>query len=141
MLLRLLFLLLISFNSNNATSSKFSLAEINFTTQLAKFAVEKSCCTYAHLQWIDRASDKLTKIKIKVGNSYSYYGKFRFRVLRCWKSPSSEEEENAAFIDIYEQAGIEKTKKIFSGWIFSNNAFLTNIEHQRYDLRLLDCIS
>ncbi len=90
-------------------------------------------------RFIDRFSDNKKIIKLKVSKDNSYYiGDFKVKILKCWKAPKSQEKENAAAVEIFEK-NAKAYNKIFSGWLFSNNFFLTNIEHSRYDLRLIDC--
>jgi hypothetical protein len=101
----------------------------------------KNYYNFAIFRGLDKINDKLTTMKLSVRNELHYYEKLQVKVLKCWKAPAYEEPEDAALVEIYEQVGPGKTKEVFKGWLFSNNAFLTNIEHQRYDLRLLSCIN
>ncbi|MEQ9115868.1 MAG: DUF2155 domain-containing protein [Rickettsiales bacterium] len=113
-----------------------------FVSAQEKIALEpkkNSFYEYGNFRVLNKITDKFVEIKAKSNSSKNYFENLSFELLKCWKAPSHADQENAAFVRVYERYGANDQKKIFSGWIFSDNSFLTNIEHQQYDLKLLSC--
>lgn len=141
MLLKWLHVLLIilSINLCNAETKDVESFEEEILNDHSSLDDQQNYYSYAYFRGLDKISDAVVKIRAQTNGVVNYFGKLQFKVRKCWRSPSHGEEESAAFIEVYEKGQSLHTQKIFTGWVFSNNSFLTNIEHRRYDLRLLGC--
>jgi hypothetical protein len=92
----------------------------------------------AILQGLDKISARVSQIEAPVGASVTF-GTLSILVRDCEKSRPEDPPDNAAFLQIYEAAPGEDTKRLFSGWMFSSSPALSKLEHPVYDVILLDC--
>ncbi len=92
----------------------------------------------AMLQGLDKISARVSQIEAPVGASITF-GTLSILVRDCEKSRPEDPPDNAAFLQIYEAAPGEDTKRLFSGWMFSSSPALSKLEHPVYDVILLDC--
>lgn len=133
-------LIIVSFNLCNAADTRDEESfEEDILSDHNNLDKPQNYYPYAYFRGSDKISDAVVKMRVQTNGAINYFGKLQFKVHKCWRSPSHVEEESAAFIEVYEKGNSLQIKKIFKGWVFSNNSFLTNIEHRRYDLRLLSC--
>jgi hypothetical protein len=92
----------------------------------------------ATLQGLDKVAAKVSQIDAPVGSSVTF-GTLSILVRDCETAPPDAPPDNAAFIQIYETPPGEKTKRLFSGWMFSSSPALSGLEHPVYDVTLLGC--
>ena len=94
---------------------------------------------YGFFRVVNKVTDRRILIKAQSNKSKNYFENLNFELVKCWKSPPDSYQENAAYVVVYERYGSNDQTKVFSGWVFSNNSFLMNIEHRQYDMKLLEC--
>jgi hypothetical protein len=92
----------------------------------------------AILQGLDKVAAKVSQIEAPVGSSITF-GTLSILVRDCETAPPDASPDNAAFIQIYETPPGEKTKRLYSGWMFSSSPALSGLEHAVYDVTLLSC--
>jgi hypothetical protein len=92
----------------------------------------------AMLQGLDKISARVSQIEAPVGASITF-GTLSILVRDCEKSRPEDPPDNAAFLQIYEAAPGEDTKRLFSGWMFSSSPAISQLEHPVYDVTLLGC--
>ena len=92
----------------------------------------------ATLQGLDKVAAKVSQIEAPVGSSVTF-GTLSILVRDCETAPPDAPPDNAAFVQIYETPPGEKTKRLFSGWMFSSSPALSGLEHPVYDVTLLGC--
>jgi hypothetical protein len=92
----------------------------------------------AVLQGLDKVAAKVSQIEAPVGSSVTF-GTLSILVRDCETAPPDASPDNVAFVQIYETPPGEKTKRLFSGWIFSSSPALSGLEHAVYDVTLLSC--
>jgi hypothetical protein len=92
----------------------------------------------AILQGLDQVAAKVSQIEAPVGSSVTF-GTLSILVRDCETAPPDAPPDNAGFVQIYETPPGEKTKRLFSGWMFSSSPALSGLEHPVYDVTLLGC--
>ena len=93
----------------------------------------------ALLQGLDKITARVSKFEAPVGTPVRF-GTLSIRVRDCEKNPPEETPENAAFVEIDEtRPGEDKTRRLFSGWMFASSPALSALEHPVYDVNLLEC--
>jgi hypothetical protein len=90
------------------------------------------------LQGLDKVAAKVSQIEAPVGSSVTF-GTLSILVRDCETAPPDASPDNAAFVQIYETPPGEKTKRLYSGWMFSSSPALSGLEHAVYDVTLLSC--
>ena len=94
----------------------------------------------AELRALDKVTARTTTFKVKVGKP-AKFGKVYMKVQACRKPPAIEKVESSAFIQVWEKPpGAEKSKWVFSGWMFASSPSLSAMDHPIYDVWLLDCL-
>ncbi len=92
--------------------------------------------TVATLRVIDKITAQPELMKVDVG-SVVVYKTLEILAKRCVVSKSGE--RFAALLEIYENHPIEGAKRLFAGWLFSDNASISNLEHRYYDVGIVKC--
>lgn len=93
------------------------------------------------MRGVDKITGHVATMQAEVGVPLEY-GSLTIVPEKCMTKPPEEMPENAAFFNVFETSDIDKTKKqIFNGWMFSSNPALSALEHPRYDIWLLNCIT
>ena len=92
----------------------------------------------AVLQGLNKVTARISEIEAPVGTSVRF-GNLDIVVKRCWKSPPTEQPENAARVEILERRPDETPVELFNGWMFSSSPSLSGLEHPVYDLVVLAC--
>ena len=93
----------------------------------------------ALLQGLDKITARVSKFEAPVGAPVRF-GTLSIRVRDCERNPPEETPESAAFVEIDEmRPGDDKTRRLFSGWIFASSPALSGLEHAVYDVNLLEC--
>lgn len=93
----------------------------------------------AVLAIIDKTLGKKYTASIKVGNEY-YVKKLVVKPISCWK-PNVQTllNESKSLVDIKELHSDDRQKRLFYGWIMANNQSSSLLEHEEYDIILLNC--
>src|SRR5262249_6675364 len=87
----------------------------------------------ALFQGLDKITARVSKFEAPVGTPVRF-GTLSIRVRDCEKNPPEETPENAAFVEIDEtRPGEDKTRRLFSGWMFASSPALSALEHPVYD--------
>jgi hypothetical protein len=93
----------------------------------------------ALFQGLDKITARVSKFEAPVGSPVRF-GTLSIRVRDCEKNPPEETPESAAFVEIDEtRPGEDKTRRLFSGWMFASSPALSALEHPVYDVNLLEC--
>ena len=92
----------------------------------------------AVLQGLNKVTARISEIEAPVGTSVRF-GNLDIVVKRCWKSPATEQPENAARVEILDRKPDEAPVELFNGWMFSSSPSLSGLEHPVYDLVVLAC--
>lgn len=88
---------------------------------------------------LNKITGKTTILTIEIGKNITFED-LDLQFLKCWKSYPQEVPENKLLLKINDNT-ISDLKKInvFFGWIFSSSHSLNGLEHQYYDIDLVDC--
>lgn len=92
----------------------------------------------AVLQGLNKVTARISEIRIPVGEE-APFGNLNIRVEKCWKSDPSEQPENAALMEIYDQRPDEVHQRVFRGWMFSSSPSVSDLQHPVYDVIVLRC--
>ena len=92
----------------------------------------------AVMQGLDKITARVSRFDTPLAKPVTF-GTLAIVVRDCERSAPEEQPENAAFVEIYETPPGEKTKRLFSGWMFSSSPALSGLEHPVYDVTLLGC--
>ncbi len=92
------------------------------------------------IRGVDKITGHVSTVEAEVGKQLEF-GTLTIFPERCLTKPQEEMPENAAFFRIFEKNTEGEQKRVFNGWMFSSNPALSAMEHERYDIWLLNCIN
>lgn len=90
----------------------------------------------ALLRGLDKISGRVTDIRAPVGEMTAY-GRLRLRVEQCRVPPAGAADDAFVFLQVEDMK--EGKEPVFSGWMFSSSPALSAMDHQRYDIWVLNC--
>jgi len=88
----------------------------------------------AVLRGMDKLTGATTQFEAPVGRD-SAFERLRIEVEAC----QMRGEEQAAFLQIFDNARPEGLDMVFSGWMFASSPALSALDHPRYDVWLQSC--
>ncbi len=91
---------------------------------------------YAVLRGLDKISGRVTDIKVDVGVP-AEYERLTITVGDCRTPPEDEAPDAFVFMKIAD--GKLDGAEVFSGWMFASSPALSAMDHQRYDIWVLNC--
>lgn len=92
------------------------------------------------LRGLNKITAKTEIIEAPVG-IVKHFGNLEIVARKCWKSPPTEQPENAALLDIWEHKVDEAApQRVFTGWMFASSPSLSTMEHPVYDITVLECV-
>lgn len=90
------------------------------------------------LRALDKITARTVSFDVNVGETVKF-GDIYIRPQTCKQPPPIEEPESSAFLQIWEKTPEDKSKWIFSGWMFASSPGLSAMDHPVYDVWVLDC--
>lgn len=90
----------------------------------------------AILRGLDKISGLVTDIRAPVGE-VTAFDRLKLRVEQCRVPPEGVGEDAFVFLRI--EDGKEGVEPVFSGWMFASSPALSAMDHQRYDVWVLNC--
>ncbi len=100
----------------------------------------ESYTTHARLILIDKRTAKKETITLATGHTVAHET-LEVRLERCWIEGTRITPEHAALVEIYEPRIIGGPNRMFSGWLFHRKSELSNVEHAKYDVKLMACVN
>ena len=95
--------------------------------------------TTAELSVLDKVSSKNTRIKIKVGEEFSFQN-LNIKVLKCYNSEFDDDPEVTAYMQVKDNTMKNNDKVfVFNGWTFASSPSLKPFDHPVYDIWLVSC--
>jgi len=91
------------------------------------------------LRALDKITARTVSFDVNVGETVKF-GDVYIRPQTCKEPPPIEEPESLAFLQIWEKTPENKSKWIFSGWMFASSPGLSAMDHPVYDVWVLDCV-
>lgn len=91
---------------------------------------------FAVLRGLDKISGRVTDIKVEVGKPATYE-RLTITVGDCRTPPETEAPDAFVFVKIAD--GKLDGAEVFSGWMFASSPALSAMDHQRYDIWVLNC--
>lgn len=92
------------------------------------------------LRSLDKITARTMTFEAKVGSTVRF-GDIYIKVQSCRKPPPVEKPESAAFLQIWEVDEMEdKSRWIYSGWMFASSPALSAMDHPIYDVWVQDCL-
>ena len=97
--------------------------------------------TTAELSVLDKVSSKNTRIKIKVGEEFSFQN-LNIKVLKCYNSEFDDDPEVIAYMQVKDTTMNNNDRVfIFNDWTFASSPSLRPFDHPVYDVWLKKCYS
>ncbi|MGB0411917.1 MAG: DUF2155 domain-containing protein [Pikeienuella sp.] len=90
----------------------------------------------ALLRGLDKISGRVSDIRIPVGEAVTYE-RLTIRVDHCRTPPDDEADDAFAYMRI--QDSKTGNAEVFVGWMFASSPALNAMDHQRYDVWVLNC--
>ena len=97
--------------------------------------------TIAELSVLDKVSSKNTRIKIKVGEEFSFQN-LSIKVLKCYNSKFDDDPEVTAYMQVKDNTMNNNDKVfVFNDWTFASSPSIRPFDHPVYDVWLKKCYS
>ena len=97
--------------------------------------------TTAELSVLDKVSSKNTRIKIKVGEEFSFQN-LNIKVLKCYNSEFDDDPEVTAYMQVKDKTMNNNDKVfVFNDWTFASSPSIRPFDHPVYDVWLKKCYS
>ena len=97
--------------------------------------------TTAELSVLDKVSSKNTRIKIKVGEEFSFQN-LNIKVLKCYNSEFDDDPEVTAYMQVKDNTMKNNDKVfVFNDWTFASSPSIRPFDHPVYDVWLKKCYS
>ena len=95
--------------------------------------------TTAELSVLDKVSSKNTRIKIKVGEEFSFQN-LNIKVLKCYNSEFDDDPEVTAYMQVKDKTMNNNDKVfVFNDWTFASSPSIRPFDHPVYDVWLKKC--
>ncbi len=94
---------------------------------------------YALVRGLNKITNKSLVLKVLVGDELHYFDKLAFFVKKCWKVLENNRQESKVLIDVWCKDNNSNTERMFFGWMLSFSPSISSLEHQIYDLSLVEC--
>ena len=96
---------------------------------------------FAELNILDKVSSKTSKIKVKIGESFTFQN-LLINVLKCRNSRFDDDPEVTAYMQVKDLKSSNNNKVyIFNGWTFASSPSIEPFDHPVYDIWLKKCYS
>jgi len=94
----------------------------------------------AVMRGLDKVSARTQTFELPLGQTVRFGQNLYVRIRACRKSDPIDTPESAAFVEIW-QKNIETDESdwIFSGWMFASSPALSAMDHDVYDVWVVDC--
>ena len=97
--------------------------------------------TTAELSVLDKVSSKNTRIKIKVGEEFSFQN-LNIKVLKCYNSEFDDDPEVTAYMQVKDTTmNNNDSVFVFNDWTFASSPSIRPFDHPDYDVWLKKCYS
>ena len=97
--------------------------------------------TTAELSVLDKVSSKNTRIKIKVGEEFSFQN-LNIKVLKCYNSEFDDDPEVTAYMQVKDTTmNNNDSVFVFNDWTFASSPSIRPFDHPVYDVWLKKCYS
>ncbi len=91
------------------------------------------------LRTLDKSTARTNTVEVKIGQTIEF-GSLFIKAQSCRKSEPLDKPESASFLQIWEvPVNSDKSKWVFSGWMFASSPALSAMDHPIYDVWVLDC--
>ncbi|MCZ2203740.1 DUF2155 domain-containing protein [Bartonella sp. A05] len=87
---------------------------------------------------LDKITGRTTRFEVYIGEVY-HYGALQVIPRVCYTNAENEPARTTGFVEVYEETLDEKTRRIFTGWMFADSPGLNAVEHPIYDVWLKGC--
>lgn len=117
-----------------------SLFLASLVVSSAAFALAYEDYPVVRLRSLDKITARTMTFEAKVGSTVRF-GEIYIKVQACRKPPPVEKTESAAFLQIWEVDELaNKSRWIYSGWMFGSSPSLSAMDHPIYDVWVLECL-
>ncbi|MEZ0226617.1 MAG: DUF2155 domain-containing protein [Alphaproteobacteria bacterium] len=96
--------------------------------------------TLVVLRTVDKLSARTHTFDIPVDKTVKFGNSLFIKVRSCRKASPLDLPESAAFLQIWERKPAEqKSRWLFSGWMFASSPSLSRLDHAVYDVWVIEC--
>lgn len=96
--------------------------------------------TGALMRGLDKVSARIQTFEVPLDQTVRFGKNLFVRVRACRKSEPIDPPESAAFVEVWEKdIETDESKWVFSGWMFASSPALSAMDHQVYDVWVVDC--
>ena len=118
---------------------------ILFISQLFSFSAysEKAQINekFAELNILDKVSSKTSRIKIKIGEEFTFQN-LLINILKCQNSKFDDDPEVTAYMQVTDLKSTNNNKVyVFNDWTFASSPSIKPFDHPVYDIWLKKCYS
>ena len=121
--------MMMDFSSDKDINSSISIKDVN--------VLNKANTTTIRI--LNKTTAKSYTKTIKINETIIFDNRLIITPLFCWKSSPNEIPENKVLIKINEITLKKKRQELFYGWLFSSNPGINSVEHQTYDVTVINC--
>ncbi|WP_328795278.1 DUF2155 domain-containing protein [Jannaschia marina] len=112
-------------------------AQVQLDTGTAGTAARTSQGSGAVLRTLDKVSGEVVDVEMAVGQTMAY-GALQVTLHEC-RYPSNNREGDAfGLIQVVDARAVEE---LFAGWMVASSPALNALEHRRYDVWVLSCLT
>jgi hypothetical protein len=87
---------------------------------------------------LDKITGRIVSFEVAVDETVQF-GALQMTPRICYSRPPTENPNTTSFVEVEEITLDQKSRRIFTGWMFASSPGLHGIEHAVYDIWLVDC--
>ena len=91
------------------------------------------------LRGIDKLTGEVQTIDAEVARSVQLW-RLEIKVEACFRRPAERAPESSVFLQIFDTKD-SPAEQLFSGWMFASSPALSAMDHARYDVWVISCIT
>lgn len=118
-------------------TAPMAAAQVRLDTGTAGIATRTGQGTGAVLRTLDKVSGEVIDVEMAVGQTMAY-GVLQVTLHEC-RYPSNNREGDA--FGLIQVVDARQVKELFAGWMIASSPALNALEHRRYDVWLLNCLT
>lgn len=116
----------------------FAVPWAALTATIDPAAADKIKHSIAVFSGLDKITGRIVSFEVAT-NETVQFGSLQITERVCYTRPPTEAPQTDTFVEVDEVDSDNKTKRIFTGWMFSASPGLHALDHPVYDIWLLDC--
>ena len=87
---------------------------------------------------LDKITGRITRFDVYIDETV-LFGALEITPRACYSRPPTETQRVSAFLEVDQRSLTGTSKRIFTGWMFTDSPALNAIDHAVYDVWLIEC--